>query len=478
MYTSILENKKDKKMKNRQFIYLKTALLLGFIFTVALGCEREVSDDVEFASFPATAEVFVDGFSGGLEYLPFAGSVLDAFTVDDEIKYKGSTSMRFDVPNVGDPAGAFAGAIFPDFTGRDLSGYDALTFWAKATIPGTINEIGFGNDFGENKFMVTMPDLKLTTNWRKYIIPIPDPYKLTLEKGMFWYAEGPEDGNGYTFWIDELKFEKLGTIAQPKPAIFNGADIVQQTFIGNDITIEGTQTFNLASGINETVVAAPSYFLFSSSDIEVARVSELGVVSVIGAGTATITATLGGVKAKGSLTIESSGGFELAPIPTRDPSDVISIFSDTYTNVPVDFFNGYWEPFQTTQSADFVAEGNHILNYTDFNFVGNQFANPTVDASQKSNIHINMYIPGEVPANMDFLITIVDFGADKADGGGDDTRQQVFFNKAIWTANTWITLEFPITMTNKNSIGQIIYENINFSSLSNFYLDNIYFYSE
>jgi hypothetical protein len=36
---------------------------------------------------------------------------------------------------------------------------------------------------------------------------------------MFWYAEGPENGNGYTFWIDELKYEKLGTVAQPRPAI-------------------------------------------------------------------------------------------------------------------------------------------------------------------------------------------------------------------------------------------------------------------
>ena len=465
-------------MKNIKYIYLKIALLIGFIVTVSVGCEREVSDDVAFASYPKNADIFIDGFSGGLDYLPFGGSVLNAFTVDKEIKYKGSASMRFDVPNVGDPAGAYAGAIFPDFTGRDLSGYDALTFWAKGTIPGTINEIGFGNDFGENKFMVTMPNLQLTTNWRKYTIPIPDPDKLTLEKGMFWYAEGPENGYGYTFWIDELKFEKLGTIAQPKPAIFNGVDLVQQTFTGIDIIIKGTQTFNLESGINQTVLAAPSYFTFSSSDVDVARVSELGVVTVLRAGTAKITATLGGVKAKGSLTIESSGSFVLAPIPTRNPSKVTSIFSDTYTNVPVDFFNGYWQPYQTTQSADFVAEGNHILNYTDFNFVGNQFANPTVDASIKSNIHINMYIPGVVPANMDFLITIVDFGADKAEGGGDDTRQQVFFNKAIWKANTWITLEFPITMTNKSSIGQIIYENINFSSLRNFYLDNIYFYSE
>ena len=45
---------------------------------------------------------------------------------------------------------------------------------------------------------------------------------------MFWYAEGPENGDGYTFWIDELKYEKLGTIAQPRPAIFGGEDLVQK----------------------------------------------------------------------------------------------------------------------------------------------------------------------------------------------------------------------------------------------------------
>ena len=41
--------------------------------------------------------------------------------------------MRFDVPNVGNPNGAYAGAIFPDNGGRDLSEFDALTFWAHPT---------------------------------------------------------------------------------------------------------------------------------------------------------------------------------------------------------------------------------------------------------------------------------------------------------------------------------------------------------
>lgn len=465
-------------MKNRKYIYLKNSFILGLFFVASVSCEREVSDEVEFATLPSSGEVFIDNFSGGLDYFPFEGSYFEAFTVDTESKYNGSASMRFDVPNVGDPSGAYAGAIFRTETGRDLSGFDALTFWAKGTQAGTINEIGFGQDFGENKYLVTT-NLLLTTNWRKYVIPIPDSYKLTAERGMFWYAEGPENGKGYTFWIDELKFEKLGNIAQPRPAIFNGDDIVEQSFIDAGIKMTGlTQTFNLTSGINQTVTVAPSYFIFKSSNVDVVRVSESGVVSVIGEGTAKITASLAGVAAAGSLTVNSEGSFELAPIPTRDPGNVISIFSDTYTNVPVDFFNGYWEPYQTTQSVDFAVDGNNMLSYTNFNFVGHQFSNPTVDASQKSNLHINMYIPGEVPANMDFLITIVDFGPDQVQGGDDDTREQVFFDKSKWVPNTWITLEFPITMTKKINIGQIIYENINFSSLKDFYLDNIYFYSE
>lgn len=466
-------------MKNENKSYLKLTLLLGFIFTVSSSCERETSDDVAFATASKNADIFIDGFSAGLEYFPFEGSKFNAFSVDNEVKYKGEASMRLDVPNFGDPDGAYAGAIFPDAGGRDLTDYDALTFWAKASQAGTINEIGFGNDFGENKYLVSKENMRISTNWAKYIIPLPDPSKLTLEKGMFWYAEGPENGDGYTFWVDELKFEKLGTVAQPKPAIFNGVDKVVQAFLDSDIPVtELTQTFNLASGINETVVAAPSYFTFSSSDVDVVRVNELGIISPVGTGTAKITALLGGVKAKGSLLVEVVGDFDLAPIPTRDPSDVISIFSDAYNNVPVDFYNGFWEPFQTTLSADFVIKGDNILNYTNFNFVGNQFSNPTVDATATPNFHIDIYIPGAIDPGVNLLITLKDFGDDAADGGGDDEIQQIFFVSSDFVGDAWNSFDIPITLANKDRIGQIIYENINFSPLSNFYVDNVFFYKE
>lgn len=484
-YTLTLENKKIRKMKNIKFIYTKTTLFLTLMFVVTVSCDRDLSDEVEFATFSNTGEIFTDSPIGlGTDfYFPFGGSKPTAWTVDDSEGFESETSMRFDVPNADDPEGAFAGAIFRvDGAGRDLSGFDALTFWAKASQGVSIGEMGFGVDFEENKYQVTRSNIGLSTNWVKYVIPIPDPSKLFEERGMFWYSAGTQEtgGFGYTFWIDELQFEKLGTIAQPKPAIVDGEDLIQDTYTGVNLKVTGlTQTFNLGSGINQTVSVAPSYFDFTSSDPSLASIDELGGIEIINDdGAPVITASIAGVEAVGSLTINILGDFELAPVPTRTPGNVTSIFSDSYTNSSVDFFNGFWEPYQTTLSADFQIQGNNILNYTNFNFVGTQFSNPTIDASQKSNVHIDMFIPSEVPSNMDFLITIVDFGIDQASGGGDDTREQIFFDRSIWVANTWITLEFPITLSSRNSIGQIIYENINSSSLRSFYLDNIYFYSE
>ncbi len=466
-------------MKSKQYSYIKNTLLLLLAFAITASCERNLSDETDFATFSKNAEVYVDGFSAGLQYFPFEGSKFDAFSVDTEVKYSGATSMRLDVPNFGDPGGAYAGAIFPDEAGRNLTEYDALTFWAKASQAGTINEIGFGNDFGENRYLVTKANLRVSTAWTKYTIPIPNPDKLTLEKGMFWYAEGPENENGYTIWIDELKYEKLGTIAQPKPAILNGEDEVRQGFLGDQNTLSGlTQTFNMASGLNETVSAAPGYFDFNSSDVNVAQVNESGVVSILSVGTAKITASLGGVIAKGSLTLNIQGSFDLAPVPIRAASDVISIFSDAYTNVPVDFYNGFWEPFQTTESADFSIDGDNILNYTNFNFVGNQFSNPTVDATAKPNFHVDLYIPGAIDPAVNLLITLKDFGDDGADGGGDDEIQQIFFVNSDFVGDEWSSFDIPITLINKDRIGLIIYENINGSPLSNFYVDNIYFYKQ
>lgn len=444
----------------------------GIFLVLCLGCEREITD-LEKATNPTNPEVFMNGFSAGLEYAAFGGSVPTAFDVDNEVTYNNSTaSMRFEVPNAGDPRGSFAGGVFYTEVGRDLSGFNALTFWAKASKAAPIGEIGFGNDLGQNQFVVSIQGLKLSTGWQKYIIPIPDPSRLTSERGLFWYSAGNIDGDGFTFWIDEVKYEKLGTIAHPQFSILNGQEQQETSFIGVNKAVGGlTSQFNMPTGINQAVNIAPAYFTFDSSDPSVANVNDAGTVTVTGGpGDAVITAQVGETTASGSLTIQSLGTFEFAPTPTHAPENVISVFSDVYDNVPVDYFNGYWE-WQTTLSADFEVNGDRVLHYTDFNFVGIQFASPTIDATDMTHLHIDIYLPNTLDANAQFKVELNSF-----EGGGTGVYTRTI---SVAESQQWISLDIPLNslggLNHRANMAQIVFVNES-GNIPSFYADNIYFY--
>lgn len=205
-------------MRKIQSIFQIKYALIGLV--ILLGCERRKLEDLQPLSFPAIAEVFIDDFTGDLAYSAFGGSNVTAFQVDNQVTYNGTRqSMRFDVPDANSPNGSYAGGVFFSKTGRDLSGYNALTFYIKASQGATIGEIGLGNDLGANKFLVTMSNLPVNTSWKKVIIPIPDASKLKAEKGLLYYATGPENNKGYSFWIDEVRFEKLGDITKDRKSV-------------------------------------------------------------------------------------------------------------------------------------------------------------------------------------------------------------------------------------------------------------------
>jgi len=478
-------------MKKLKINYLKKTFLFGIVLLMTVSCERTPSSEATSATNATTADIFTDTPIGmGTDfYFPYApgpdnpiGSKFNAWTVDTKVGYVGTSSMRFDVPNGDDPNGNYAGGIFRvDGAGRDLTGYDALTFWAKASQNVSINEIGFGEDFYPNKYITTMRNVSITTNWVKYIIPIPDASRLVNERGMLRYAAGGTGTAklGYTFWIDELRFEKLGTILPLQASIMNGLNVTRSTFVGVKSTVDGVSAaFNMADGRNQLVTISPAYLNFISSKPEVASVDDVGIVTPLTAGTATITATFNGQPVTGSLTINCTGAYVNAPIPTLNPANVISIFSDNYSNVPVNYYNGYWQPWQTTVSNDFSVNGDKVLNYTNFNFVGIEFSSPTVNATTMTHIHLDAFIPGVVIPGRQLRVIVVDFGADAAFGGGDDTRYSTTFTAPKLVSQNWIPIEIAFsampTLASRSHLAQIILEGGDNSIL---YVDNIYFHN-
>lgn len=447
------------------------AALLAFLL---MACERDL-EELKPATFPTNPEVFIDGFSAGLNYAVFGGASPTAFDVDNQVAWNNSlASMRFDVPNAGDPSGAYAGGVFFTSTSRDLSGYNALTFYAKASQSATIGLVGFGNDMGPSTYQVSISDLQLSTGWKKYIIPLPDPSRLTHERGMFIYSAGPIDGMGFTFWVDELKFEKLGTIAHPHFTILSGQEQTETSFTGVSKIIGGLSgIYNLPTGVNQTINLAPAYFQFLSSNPSIATVDAVGKVLIAGGpGNAVITAKVGEITAEGSLTIQSQGVYQHAPTPVQNADKVISVFSDAYANIPVNYYNGYWAPYQTTLSADFDVNGDHVLNYTDFNFVGIEFSAPTVDASAMTHLHVDLFIPNALEAAGQIRLELVDLVAEVT---GTYTR-------SITPAQTqqWVSLDIPLAsfsgLSKKTNLGQLIFVDVN-NNISGFYADNIYFYN-
>jgi len=155
-----LENNKINKMDTNILITLKKYIPVGIVAILLLGCEREL-DDLKPATFPNNPEVFIDGFSAGLNYSAFGGSVPTAFDVDNKETWNNSkSSMRFDVPNADDPEGAYAGGVFSTEVGRDLSDYNALTFWAKASQSAVLDLVGLGNDLGTPNIRLLFRDCK------------------------------------------------------------------------------------------------------------------------------------------------------------------------------------------------------------------------------------------------------------------------------------------------------------------------------
>ena len=445
-----------------------------------VGCQRDI-EDLEPAAFPTTAEVFIDGFSAGLNYGAFGGSKVTAFDVDTDVKYKGSASMKFAVPDAGDPQGAYAGGSYFTSVGRDLSGYDALTFWARATKAATIDVVGFGNDFVASKYLATLEGVQVNTNWKKYILPIPDPSKLTAERGMFFYSEGPEEGLGYTFWIDEVKFEKLGTIAHPRPAILNGQDQVFSVETGRQLNIGGLQvTMNLPTGVDQSVKAAPAYFTFSSSNTSVATVSSAGVVTVLDAGTAVITAKLGETDADGSMTLNSVGQLvgptTPAPTPTVAADKVISLFSNAYNNVNVDTWNTHWQ-FSTAEDYELQVAGDDVKRYSGLNFVGIEFTSQSINATAMTYFHIDIWTPDPTELPKAFKVLLVDFGANGTFGGGDDASHELSFTRPTLVSEQWVSLDIPLAnftgLVTKAHLAQLVLS----GDLPNLYIDNVYLYN-
>lgn len=421
-------------------------LVAAAVFSLT-GCTRDIDTDV-LATYPVLSDVFNDEFASDLQYQAW-GKVTN-FSVDTDTKYDGTSSMKIEVPNPGDPMGSWAGGTFYSTTGRNLSDYDALTFYAKSSIPTKV-EVGLGN-YDKVEYLVEVQDVKLNTNWNKIIIPIPNPAKLLSEKGLFYYSAGAVDGEGYTIWFDEVRFERLGTLAHAKIE-----DIEIPGFQGRLNVGTLTEIINLPNGVNQKMLVSPNYFTFESSDASVASIAN-NVITIQKKGEAVISLK----EAEGEIRVNC---FDLAPVPQRNASEVLSLFSDSYTNKITANWNPRWE-YSTAEYTEINTGDNHIAQYSGLNFVGIVF-NAVADCSSKNYLHLDVLCMDEINANSELKIEI-------HDRNGNNVVYLVRRDThADFESKQWLSLDIPLNENGKQ-IAQIVLACS--EDIPNILLDNIYFY--
>ena len=184
------------------------------------------------------------------------------------------------------------------------------------------------------------------------------------------------------------------------------------------------------------------------------------------------------VKGGAIATTEYLQNFEvteiLAPIneapapPTRVATDVISVYSDAYTNVTLNELPTGWS---ATNFEATTINSNNIWKLTSLDFLGIVTNYATgIDVSSMEKLHIDYWVPAG--ATNELLVKIVN----TVDGGED------IESLGTIVGGSWQSVDLDMTgfdggnLANKEKITQILIDSDGVSDVV--YIDNFYFYKE
>jgi len=167
-----------------------------------------------------------------------------------------------------------------------------------------------------------------------------------------------------------------------------------------------------------------------------------------------------------------------APAPTQDATNVISIYSDAYTNVPNQGFANYGEAI--FEEVDF--SGNSVLRYSEGSNLFQVIelgGDNQIDAAAAgmTNFRFDVWFPNEVATNTEFLLKLVDIPA----SGATEAEMRVNASSTPAAAQgQWLSFDFELagllantSLGGTSNIQQVVIDLVNSGEV---YLDNIYFY--
>lgn len=166
-----------------------------------------------------------------------------------------------------------------------------------------------------------------------------------------------------------------------------------------------------------------------------------------------------------------------APTPTYPAANVISLFSNAYTNVPVDTWSAAWD---MADVANVQINGNDTKLYTNLTYAGIEFTSNPINATGMTHFRMDIWTHDATALPAVFKIKLVDFGANGVWSGGDDVEHELTFDAATnppLVSDAWITFDIPLTaftgLTTTGHLAQLIIS----GTPNTVYVDNVLFRS-
>ena len=349
-----------------------------------------------------------------------------------------------------------------DVTATNLSAMEYLhvDVWSNANPGSTILKVSpISNAGGASEFLVTINHVQ--GQW--YSVDIPK----SAFTGMTWTnvyqmkfaANGPGSTVPADFYFDNIYFWK--TAVDPSAdATLSDLKVDGTTIPGFGSTI---QNYNYELLTGTTVI--PQITSVTTTNPSATYVITQAT-ALPGSATVAVTSSNSSVTNTYTINFVLTGPSTNAPTPpNRATSDVISLFSDAYTNIPVTEWSTPWDD---SNFQDIVLSGNNIKKINFGNFLGVQLAN-YVDATSMTHFHMDYYI--EAGVNLVGKVLNPKWSNHAAQAG---ETSALLLTHLPTTTGSWVSIDVPLTSFGGAQSREALYQFLITSNLGSVYVDNIY----
>ena len=316
-------------------------------------------------------------------------------------------------------------------------------------LSGTITIVGDGAFLGLAKVTNTAQDGSPLNNTITYIVTSISSTNMTLDINY---------GNGGEGW---WRFLLTKQAAAGSDATLSNLEVDSASLTGFS-----SSTTSYSYGVVGGTTTVPQITTATPTDGN-ANASITQATSIPGDATVVVTAQDGTTTQTYTVSY-----FYTTPItgpsmpPTRDADDVISIFGDTYTNVPIDNYNPNWGQtgLNTANTSYDPGDGSTLLYYPNFGYQGIQLVGGH-DASGMEFLHLDIWTPAD--PNITFILEVTPVNSGPIEN----------LTKVTHSSGTWSSVDVPMTSFTGSTWNDVIQMKFAGGDGSNaFFVDNIYFW--